>query len=79
MIITDFRDIETIKLRNKAIEALKKTHEIDEERKKKGWRLVRINKNTEMLVPCGKDGKPTKEGLARIERMLNHISAPKIL
>lgn len=37
---------------------------------KKGWVWHRLNVNTLVLVPADKDGKPTKEALERLEKLM---------
>lgn len=54
--------------RQKDQRALVKAKAVEEQRLKKGWKFVRINKTTQILVECGKDGQPNQNGLKRIER-----------
>ena len=48
---------------------------LDRERKREmdkirhGYRWIRLSERTKVLVPCDKDGKPTKEGLRIIGEM----------
>ena len=48
--------------------ALKKGKKLEESRIRKGWRWVKVNHYTTILVPFGKNGEPTKEGLKRIAK-----------
>lgn len=45
---------------------LEKVKKLERERIKSGWKFVQIHHNLQILVPFGKDGKPTKEGLTKI-------------
>lgn len=49
--------------------ALEKAKRQEKEKLSKGYRYVKVNDRTEVLVPCDKNGKPTKEGLARIKKL----------
>lgn len=49
-----------------ARKALEKAHRIERDRIARGWRWVKVNAITSVLVPCDKKGKPTKEGLRKI-------------
>lgn len=53
--------------RARDLRAAEKAHIYEANKFAKGWRYVRINKSTLLLVPCSKDGTPTEEGLKRIE------------
>lgn len=53
--------------------ALEKAKKLDNKREKKGWCFIRINKMTELYVPCDENGKPTEDGLRRIERMKEYF------
>jgi hypothetical protein len=50
---------------------------MEEKALKKGYRYVKIGNTTEVLVPFGKDGKPTKEGKRRIEMIENVLCVSK--
>lgn len=39
----------------------------EHEKIKDGWRYYKINERLQILVPFGKNGKPTKEGKRMIE------------
>lgn len=53
--------------KTKAYRALAKAKKIEAGKIKRGYAYVKIAHNTQILVPCDKSGKPTKEGLRRIE------------
>jgi hypothetical protein len=59
------------KTNDKSLEkrVLEKVKKLEEKRLSEGWKFVQISRNTQICVPCGKSGKPTKEGLRRIRIM----------
>ena len=56
---------------DKATKALSKARKLEEKRLSQGWRYVFATPNTQILVPCDKRGKPTKEGQRRIDEIIN--------
>ena len=38
-----------------------------------GYRWYKINERNKIFIPFGKDGKPTKEGYAAIERYKSYL------
>ena len=46
---------------------------IEKTRIKSGYRWYKINERNKVFIPYGKDGEPTKEGIATIERYKSHI------
>lgn len=52
--------------------ALKKACDLEAKRVRKGYRWVKINNKTSILVPCDKDGKPTEEGRMKIKKYTNN-------
>lgn len=56
---------------DKANKALSKARKLEEKRLSQGWRYVFATPNTQILVPCDKSGKPTKEGQRRIDEIIN--------
>ncbi len=61
-------------LLDKANKALAKAKSIEQKKIRQGWRWVRISKLSKILVPCDKNGKPTKEGQKRIDTVKNNIN-----
>lgn len=57
----------TEKVTDASVRAAEKAHRQEERRLKKGWRWVKITPRTRILVPCDKNGNPTKEGQRLIE------------
>lgn len=53
--------------------AIKKAKKIECENIKKGWRWIKVGTRTQILVPCDKDGKPTQDGLQRIQRLKKNL------
>ena len=53
--------------------ALEKAKRLEQKDVKKGYRWYRINERNKIFIPCNKNGEPTKEGLAAIERFKAHI------
>lgn len=47
--------------------ALAVAKRIERKRIKEGWRFYKINERMQVLVPFGKDGKPTEKGMKMIE------------
>ena len=56
---------------DKATKALSKARKLEEKRLSQGWRYVFATPNTQILVPCDKNGKPTAEGQRRIDKIVN--------
>jgi hypothetical protein len=56
-----------------AHKALKRCHKQEKQAMAQGYRNVRINKFTEILVPCDKNGNPTKVGQKKIETMRKYL------
>lgn len=48
--------------------ALEKAKRLENARAKKGWKYVDVDSRTQVFVPCDKKGRPTKEGVERINR-----------
>ena len=51
------------------LRACEKAKKQEREKKQNGWDYVSINERTKVLVPCCKKGVPTKEGMAKIEKI----------
>lgn len=49
--------------------AAERAHKIEHQRERKGWRYVKIDSRTKILVPCDKDGNPTKQGKEIIDEV----------
>ena len=58
---------------NAAQKALKRCHKAEQRAKEQGYRNIRINNNTTILVPCDKKGNPTAIGRRKIETMRKHL------
>lgn len=52
-----------------AINAVKKGRKQEEEKLKNGWKYIQVGNTTKILVPCNKDGKPTEDGIRRINKL----------
>ena len=48
-------------------QALEKAKKLEAKQEKSGYRWVKVNERNKVFVPCDKKGKPTKEGLRKIE------------
>lgn len=57
--------------RTRAEKALLKAKAIEKKKLKDGWRYVQVTEATQLLVPCDKNGKPTKAGQEKINEYLN--------
>lgn len=57
-----------------SVGALAKAHRQERQMIRMGYRWIRVNERMTVLVPCDDNGKPTKEGERRIERMRNHLA-----
>lgn len=66
MTITAFE--EDFELRGRARQVAIKGKQIEADKVSRGWRYVRADNTTKVLVPCDKNGNPTDEGLVRLER-----------
>ena len=51
--------------------ALKAAKRLEERRIKDGWRYVQATPMIQVFVPCDKSGKPTKDGIRRINTIIN--------
>ena len=49
--------------------ALSKAKAAEDEKFANGWKYVKVNGRTQVLVPCDNDGNPTKVG----EKMINRV------
>lgn len=47
---------------DKDLRTLEKAKLMEKEKLEKGYRYIKIDNRTKALIPCDKDGKPTKEG-----------------
>lgn len=56
-----------------ALKALEKAKIMENEAVKNGFRFVRVDAHTQVLVECGVDGKPTECGRQQIQRFLNNL------
>ena len=56
-----------------ARKAQEKAHQIERKRKRKGWRWVKVDVRTKVLVPCNGDGTPTAEGQRIISEVLERL------
>lgn len=45
-----------------SLKAAERARKVEHQRERKGWRYVTIDSRTKILVPCDKDGNPTKKG-----------------
>lgn len=59
---------------DEATKALTKAKAQEKKRLKQGWRWIRISNLSKVLVPCDKNGKPTKEGQRRIDVLRNKVN-----
>lgn len=50
-----------------------KARDIEKERLNNGWQYIQLTTQIKILVPCDKYGKPTKEGLERIEERKKYL------
>lgn len=64
---------EKAEMMNAAQKALKRCHKVEQSAIEQGYRNVRINSYTEILVPCDKRGNPTAIGRRKIETMRKHL------
>ncbi len=55
------------------IKGLKNAKQLESERIQKGWQYVALNSSVKILVPCKKDGTPTKEGKDMIRNMCKYL------
>lgn len=46
--------------------ALERAKDIERKQESEGYRWITINERLQVFVPCGNDGKPTKEGERKI-------------
>ena len=46
---------------------LRKMKSVEHDKMLFGWRYVKIDSRTTLLVPCDKNGEPTEEGKRKIE------------
>jgi len=53
--------------------ALKKGKEKEKRLIEQGWRWVKISSISKLLVPCDKNGNPTKQGLEKIKKYKEHL------
>lgn len=51
-----------------------KARKLESERLGMGWQYRPVSQNVKILVPCDKNGNPTKEGLKRIEERKKGLS-----
>lgn len=58
----------------RANKALEKAKDIESKKIEQGWRWIRISYLSKILVPCDKNGKPTKEGQRRIDVLRNKVN-----
>ena len=56
-----------------AKEAINKCKRIEREKIKNGWRWFKIGNITKYLIPCDKNGVPTKQGNEMIEKIKNSL------
>lgn len=59
---------------DEATKALTKAKAQEKKRLKQGWKWIRISNLSKVLVPCDKNGKPTKEGQRRIDVLRNKVN-----
>ena len=53
---------------------IKRGHKEEEKKISDGWKYVSISPTFRILVPCDKNGKPTKEGMEKIEKRKKSLS-----
>lgn len=63
----DWQLVNKINVTETDIKALKVAKKQELQRIKEGWRFYKVNNRLKVLVPFGKDGKPTKQGMRIIE------------
>lgn len=49
--------------------ALVRAKQLEKERLFRGWRYVKVNNRTQMLVPCNRDGTLSSKGKEMIKHM----------
>ena len=59
---------ERVESRIEALKCVKRGHDVEEKRRKQGWRYIKITPTYQVFVPCDKKGNPTEEGMVRINR-----------
>ena len=50
------------KIPDASVRAAERAHRQEEKKLKEGWRWIKLSPHTQVLVPCDKNGQPTKEG-----------------
>lgn len=63
----DWQLVNKITVTETDIKALEVAKRQELQRIKEGWRFYKVNNRLKVLVPFGKDGKPTKQGMRIIE------------
>lgn len=53
--------------------ALRRAHEEERKARANGYKNVRIDARTEILVPCDENGNPTAVGKKKIEAMREYL------
>ena len=64
---TNWASQPTVTVTERDIKALALAHKEEKRLLKEGYRWYKVNERIRVLVPFGKDGKPTKQGERMIE------------
>ena len=56
--------------------ALNRAMSVEKSKLRKGWRWKRVHRTLSMLIPCDKDGNPTKEGADMIAKYKEMLRLP---
>lgn len=56
---------------DRANRALRMAKRLEGKRLSLGWKYINATQNIQVLVPCNKDGTPTKDGQRRIDEIIN--------
>lgn len=57
---------EEIRQKKKELIVVNKARKLEQDKIDSGWRYINFYPNMSILVPCDKNGTPTKEGVRRI-------------
>lgn len=66
--IKDYTNLIFAGVTQEARNKVKEQHLLEKRRIKEGWRYINIKDNYQVFVPCDESGKPTQEGMVRINR-----------
>lgn len=58
-------------VKENGLKALQKAKKLEEERINNGWRWVKLSETKQILVPFGKNGKPTQQGKQMLDKAIS--------